>query len=381
MINIFVNFSDSTTSEEFIFGGRLLADMLPSANWFVGNSHSFDEFWRSQEAVAKNLTGLVLLLHSHHLIPGKECLERMMLALNDSRAEAVLPVDPHGWCVEVQLDYATLRGLERFTERLAAAGRRLVAYDGRAPTMQLMQAERLRLTAPEHWMNLLTPPATALLVSDAFVHPYHNYYAGDRAEIIDILPMKIGKLLDVGGGEGNFAALARKRLGCEVHLAELNPIVAAVAAKKVDRVWVGDFLSLPINDRYDCITLLDVVEHSIDPVGMLRRAGELLAPGGSVVASIPNLGHWSVMADLIEGRWDYLPVGIACWTHLRFFTRHTIEQTFHNAGLKVLSVLPVSIPASPNLKEAFERFSDAGLEPDRESMDAYAYHVVALRTA
>lgn len=377
---IFTNFPGSNTSEEFAFGIRLLAKMLPAAEWVVGNDRSFSEFWRSQESLAKNLTGTVVLLHSPYFIPGEGCLERLKAALEESRAEVVLPVDPRGWGPDgVIADYATLRGFERFTAKLANE-RRLIPYDGREPIMQMTGADRLTQTESDHWMSLLTPPSSALLVSDAVIHPYHDYYAGeDRTAIVKVVPAGAGKLLDVGGGEGNFAALAKQHLRCEAHVVEMNAEAAAIAATKVDRVWEGDFLSLYIEERYDCVTLLDVLEHAADPAGMLRRAGDLLLPGGHIIASIPNVGHWTVVADLLEGRWDYLPVGITCWTHLRFFTLQTIIDTFNEAGLNVLRTHPVRIPTPSWMKKALAGLAESGLTADLASLDAYAYHIVACR--
>ncbi|MGD1075566.1 MAG: hypothetical protein ABR903_05745, partial [Thermodesulfovibrionales bacterium] len=250
MCNIFVNFSGPSTSEEFAFGVRLLARLLPVARWVVGNSQSFEEFWKSQESAAKTLSGPVVLLHSPYIVPGKDCLERLTSALENSRAEAVLPVDPRGWGLDgITSDYATLRGFERFAAKVARSGQHLVPYDGRAPIMQMVWAERLRRTTSENWMKVLTPPPSAFLVSDAIIHPYHDYYAGeDRTAIVRALPAGVGKLLDVGGGEGNFAALAKQHLRCEAHVAEMNAEAAAIAAAKVDRVWVGDFLSLQIEE-------------------------------------------------------------------------------------------------------------------------------------
>jgi len=382
MISVFMNFPAPVTSEEFVFGVRLLAKMLPAVHWVIGNSPSFEEFWQSQETTAKKLTGVAVLLHSPYLVPGRDCLQRLRSVLEESGAEAVLPVDPRGWGLEgVVTNYATLRGFERFHSSSEKAGRRLLPYDGRGPVMQMIPAKRLCRTASENWLKLLTPPDSALLVSDAIIHPYSDYYAGDRREIIDVLPANTGKLLDVGGGDGGFAALAKQRLGCEAHVAEMNAEAASIASTRVDKVWVGDFMSLPITDRYDCVTLLDVVEHSPDPAGMLRRAADLLLPGGNIVASIPNVGHWTVIADLIEGRWDYLPVGIASWTHLRFFTLQTIRQTFYDAGLSVLRAEPVIIAAPPAMKTIIDHFTGADLTPDPASLDAYAYHVVARQVA
>lgn len=378
---IFTNFPGPATSEEFAFGIRLLANMLPAVHWVTGNSRTFEEFWQSQEPTVKKLTGAIVLLHSPYIVPGKDCIERLASALDSSGANAVLPVDPRGWGLDgIAADYASLRGFERFSARLARAARHLLPYDGRAPIMQMIPAERLHRLTPEQWMKVLTPPASALLVSDAVIHPYHDYYAGeDKTAIVGALPAGTGKLLDVGGGEGNFAALAKQHLQCEAHVVEMNAEAASIAATKVDRVWVGDFLSLMIAERYDCITLLDVIEHTADPSDMLRRAAELLVPGGSIIASIPNIGHWTVVADLLEGRWDYLPVGITCWTHLRFFTLQTIKDTFNDAGLEILRAAPVQIPAPLSMKTALDRLNEGDLTLDLESLDTYAYQIVARR--
>lgn len=381
MVHAFVNLAGVGSSAEFRLGMRQLAGMLPSVRWIVGNSPSFEAFWRQSRDLAPRLDGQVLLLHTPLVFLGRDCLEKLLAGLADSGAPAVLPVDPRTWQGEGLLDYATLRGFDGFVERLARPGRRLLPYDGHSPLLQLVPASRLRQAAKRHeeWDSVLAPPAEALLVSDAFVHPYADYYGNNRAEVLELVPHGTARLLDVGGGEGGFAALARERLACEAHVAELNPDAAAKAAMVVDRVWQGDFLELPIEARFDCITMLDVLEHATDPGAMLCRASELLTPAGVIVAAIPNLGHWSVVLDLLEGRWDYVPAGIACWTHLRFFTRRTMEQFFRLSGLCVERVVTVPMPAPPEVREALDRGGEGPFLPDWESLDAYAYHLVARR--
>ena len=58
----------------------------------------------------------------------------------------------------------------------------------------------------------------------------------------------------------------------------------------------------------------------------------LLRPGGRIVLSIPNVGHYSVVEDLLAGRWDYLPIGLLCYTHFRFFTRATLASWLERLG-------------------------------------------------
>jgi hypothetical protein len=54
-----------------------------------------------------------------------------------------------------------------------------------------------------------------------------------------------------------------------------------------------------------------------------------------VVASIPNVAHVSVIAELLEGWFRYRPVGLLDDTHVRFFTRDTIYECFEKAGFVI----------------------------------------------
>jgi 2-polyprenyl-3-methyl-5-hydroxy-6-metoxy-1,4-benzoquinol methylase len=142
----------------------------------------------------------------------------------------------------------------------------------------------------------------------------------------------------------------------------------------VDCVWQGDFLAQPIDARFDCVTFLDVIEHAAVPLPWLERARSLLNPGGCIVASIPNVGHWSVVADLLEGRWDYAPVGIHCITHLRFYTRHGIEALMNEAGLRITQMKATQVPM-PAWMDGVTHLP--GLRVDQTSLDAYNWLLCA----
>jgi hypothetical protein len=93
--------------------------------------------------------------------------------------------------------------------------------------------------------------------------------------------------------------------------------------------------------------------------------------------SVPNAGHWSVVRDLAQGRFDYLPVGILCGTHLRFFTARSLEQLLREAGYEIIRWRRASQP----MGEEFSRFmaagAQAGLAWDRESLETESLHVLA----
>lgn len=158
----------------------------------------------------------------------------------------------------------------------------------------------------------------------------------------------------------------------QTQLVELTAMAAAKARSKpgIDQVWIGSFFDWYPSTRYDCISFLDVLEHLVDPEQALLHAKSLLSPTGVIVMSIPNVGHWSVVADLLEGCWDWAPAGIHCYTHVRFFTRRTIEDMLLRVGLKAQEWLPVKVPCQPDWRA---QWHTPGLTLDADALDVYAY--------
>jgi SAM-dependent methyltransferase len=88
--------------------------------------------------------------------------------------------------------------------------------------------------------------------------------------------------------------------------------------------------------NFDLIIALDVLEHLIDPWSIVRRLHGILNPGGVIIASIPNVGHYSVAVPLVlRGQWNYADEGLLDRTHLRFFTRRTAVDLLTCSGLVI----------------------------------------------
>jgi tRNA A58 N-methylase Trm61 len=85
---------------------------------------------------------------------------------------------------------------------------------------------------------------------------------------------------------------------------------------------------------------LDVLEHLVDPWGAVEIFAAHLPPGGTIVASVPNIRHVSATKDLIlHNRWTYADSGILDRTHLRFFVRQTAIELLDRPGLTVRRVV------------------------------------------
>ncbi len=107
-------------------------------------------------------------------------------------------------------------------------------------------------------------------------------------------------------------------------------------------------LDLPFDREYfDCVVCADVLEHLRDPGRLLARVRPLMAPGGTLIASIPNVRHYSIFMMLAAGLWTYQPEGLMDSTHLRFFTWLEIQDLVGAAGYDI-------VEAGANVDNAFE---------------------------
>lgn len=163
-----------------------------------------------------------------------------------------------------------------------------------------------------------------------------SYYT-ERPQIAALVPEAARVVLDVGCGEGALGRML-KRNRPEVVVLGIEPLpdVAAVAGEHLDAVQVGGAEGgWPMDwPAPDCIVFADSLEHMVDPWSVLARSVARLAPGGSVVFSMPNVAHHSVLVGGLRGRWDYADHGLLDRTHLRFFTRLTLLELVRGAGLE-----------------------------------------------
>ncbi len=204
-------------------------------------------------------------------------------------------------------------------------------------------------------------------------YQFIDYYGGERADVLPLLPDDLGpasSVLEVGCGRAATGALIGERFGCRVVGIELNPEAAAAAGERLDRVIRGDAQTLEPGETFDAIVAFELFEHLTDGQDFLERAAGWLRPGGRMVLSVPNVGHYSVVEDLIAGRWDYVPMGLLCATHVRFFTRRTLEDWLHAAGFDRYRIDAQTTP----LPERLDALPES-LAPDRESLATAGFYV------
>jgi 2-polyprenyl-3-methyl-5-hydroxy-6-metoxy-1,4-benzoquinol methylase len=155
-----------------------------------------------------------------------------------------------------------------------------------------------------------------------------------------------GRVLDLGCADGSIA-LDVRAAGHDVTGVD----VAATPAVKerVDRFVEADLdRGLPIEvldaDAYQLILAADVLEHLRRPEEVLRQIHDVLAPGGRLLVSVPNFGHWYPRLRVALGRFDYDRRGILDEGHVRFFTRRSFERILHRTGWHVVRHESTGLP-------------------------------------
>lgn len=167
------------------------------------------------------------------------------------------------------------------------------------------------------------------------------YYSSMRRDVAHLLPLRISRSLEVGCGTGSTSAWIKQKYGAYVAGVELFEDAAHEAENVMDKVVIGDVekLSLPFAlESFDLILCLDVLEHLIDPWSTVISLVRFMKPGASFIASIPNIQHYSILLNLLRGRWNYKVQGLMDKTHLRFFVRSTAVAMLEDAGLTVSAI-------------------------------------------
>jgi 2-polyprenyl-3-methyl-5-hydroxy-6-metoxy-1,4-benzoquinol methylase len=159
----------------------------------------------------------------------------------------------------------------------------------------------------------------------------HRLNACRRLDMIERLAPNRGRLLDVGAAAGFFGDEAKRR-GWSVQGIDVSPFMTGHARTTLGLdVRTGLFQAIENLDRYELVTMWDYIEHSIDPVGDVRRAAEALQPGGLLALSTGDID--TLVAKVSGSRWHLLTPN----HHNFYFSTSTLGRLLRDAGLEVVS--------------------------------------------
>jgi SAM-dependent methyltransferase len=99
------------------------------------------------------------------------------------------------------------------------------------------------------------------------------------------------------------------------------PFMAATHVIDIERDLDRD-----LGGPFDLLVFSHVLEHTRNPVDVLRRFLPMLNPRGHVLIAVPNTLEWRTRMCFLRGDFLYADSGILDRTHLRFFTYQTAAK-------------------------------------------------------
>lgn len=152
-------------------------------------------------------------------------------------------------------------------------------------------------------------------------------------------------VLDVGCNSGTLGKILTIK-NCAVDGIDINPKLLKKAKKYYHHTYLHDLsqpkLNIPTNLKYNYIVLMDILEHLPRPDLVLISLKKHLKPNGKIIVSLPNIARVEIRFQLLLGRFNYSG-GIMGPDHLRFFTKHSAINMFHQCQLKILKIIPTGL--------------------------------------
>ena len=162
--------------------------------------------------------------------------------------------------------------------------------------------------------------------------------------IIDMIESN-SKVLEFGPANGRMTKYLSEKMQCNVDIVEIDEDAGIEASKYSNKSFIGEalgdienytWLEELKNEKYDYILFADVLEHLHSPNKVLKVCNRILKDNGSIIMSIPNCAHNSVIIDLINDEFRYNQVGLLDNTHISFFAYKSLLRMIEESGYKTV---------------------------------------------
>ncbi len=150
------------------------------------------------------------------------------------------------------------------------------------------------------------------------------------------------KVLEIGAGPGSITRRLSGTLEWDVVALEIDPLALKKLESFARKVYNLDLnnstwqqVLLKTEGRFDYVIAADVLEHVYDPWTTLSAMKSLLNDTGSVILSLPHVGHAAVVCCLLDEDFEYREWGLLDKTHIRFFGIKNVQELYEKQGMSI----------------------------------------------
>lgn len=172
------------------------------------------------------------------------------------------------------------------------------------------------------------PNAVTMYPEDARFEAFATAFVSDV--LFDRRPPP-ARLLDAGCGGGHFLSIAG-RFGYDAEGIDASPLAAALCRQRGMNARTGDLSAIELSERFDVITLWDVVEHLDQPCAVLHRLAQSLARSGVLIVKVPTYGAFSPWLSNCVPRLSGALLGAP--DHVQFFTAESLKRLIAHCELR-----------------------------------------------
>lgn len=192
------------------------------------------------------------------------------------------------------------------------------------------------------------------------------------------------RVLEIGAGPGSITKRLIDTLKCDVVALEVEP----TAIKKL-KEFCPKVYSMDLNDShwskklikdeglFDYVIAADVLEHVYDPWAVLGGMRELLSERGSVILSVPHVGHAAILGCLVDEDMQYGPWGLLDKTHIRFFGVKNVQALYNSQAMAIEEAqFVVRTPEMTELVKTWQRLPSDVQEALQRNKFSHVYQII-----
>ncbi|SEH46425.1 Methyltransferase domain-containing protein [Mycolicibacterium rutilum] len=231
-----------------------------------------------------------------------------------------------------------------------------------------------------YWEGYKGIQAFDLYKNPETIAAYHARYAKAYDAMVEALGRAPTRVLDYGGGIGNYAAWLEGKNVATLTMDADEAAVEAAKGRGLHACLPEGASSQAEDGGFDAVTLWDVVEHTNEPVDLLASALKYVAPGGITFLETPDAGfllRTAVRASHRASR-GHLDASapLYYWEHKVYLTLQGLRTLLARNGFGIVWVDRWTSPRG-KMVNIFDRESEGDSQPGLYRAMARAYPIAS----